>query len=123
MIDDLDIPPFLHISQERRAAAWAAYVAPRRAQNHALGDRGPGSVARRLGFPENPKDAETRAALSAREAAERLAKREASLMRLAEWKESTRAEQAEIEEVKARVCAVQEFENSRSARVPPAASR
>jgi hypothetical protein len=101
--DGLDIPSFLRIPQARRRAAWAEFDArPRRAQNHALDDRGPGSVARRLGFPENPRDEELRAALQAREEAQRLAKRESDLARLAEWKAARVAEQAEIEEVKAR---------------------
>jgi hypothetical protein len=101
--DGLDIPEFLRVSPEQRAAAWARYVAKPAGNNlndHALDDRGPGSVCRRAGMPDGINK-DFVAALEAREAAERLARREQGLTRLAEWKRRSQAESTEIEAVKA----------------------
>jgi hypothetical protein len=121
--DDLDIPEFLLIPQERRAAARARYVAkPVTANNPAIDDRGPGSVCRRAGIPDGINQAFVEA-IQAREAAERQVKREQGLTRLAAWKERTRVEQAEIEAVKAAARAQHQKgqkENRRKVARPPA---
>jgi hypothetical protein len=92
----LDIPGYLRISQEERAQArqdWKGFPSQPKA---ALEDRGPGSVARRLGYTDGINRTFV-AELEAREIAERARKREAGLARLAAWK----AEQAEIKAVQA----------------------
>jgi hypothetical protein len=102
--DGLDIPEFLKISQERRAAAWAEYDATRNANNNdhfITEERGPGAVCRRLGIPDGINQ-EFVAAIEARDQTIALAKREEGLARLAEWKARARAEKAEMDAIRSR---------------------
>jgi hypothetical protein len=103
-MDDLDIPAFLKISQEERAQAWRDWKGfPSAAVHGHRGDEdhGPGSVERRLGYPESPADALVREELNEGIRRATALKKEAGLARLAAWK----AEQAEIAAVKAAACA------------------
>src|SRR6266550_1195749 len=55
--DGLDIPAFCRLSREDRIAAWQLFdELPKSILTRATEDNGPGSVSRRLGFPESPAD-------------------------------------------------------------------
>jgi hypothetical protein len=95
--DGLDIPAFLKISQAERRAAWETWKGFPDQSKPIFDDRGPGSVARRLGYTDGINRTFV-AELEAREIAERARKREEGLARLAAWK----AGQAEIKAVQAR---------------------
>jgi hypothetical protein len=62
---DLDIPDFLRISAEERHKAWREWrgFPSQPAPMPANETDGPGSIARHLGYPENPLDARARAEL------------------------------------------------------------
>jgi hypothetical protein len=100
-MDGLDIPSFLQISQEERRKAWEEWKGFPNQPKAAVEDRGPGSVARRLGYPENPADAVARAELTAGilRAAE-ADKKEKAEARKAE-RAAQKAEREEIAAVKA----------------------
>jgi hypothetical protein len=91
----LDIPAFLKIPPEERRAAWETWKGFPDQGKPILDDRGPGSVARRLGYTDGINRTFV-AELQAREAAERVRKRQEGLARLAAWK----AGQAEIAAIK-----------------------
>jgi hypothetical protein len=69
---DLDIPDFLRISAEERQKAWHEWrgFPSQPAPMLANETSGPGSVARRLGYPESPSDALARAEFRRAHAAE-----------------------------------------------------
>jgi hypothetical protein len=97
MEDGLDIPECLRRSRSDNSAPWMRNVGPEipvreiRVQPE---DRGPGSVARKLGYPESPADAIARAEIEAGIRREVEVKKAEGLARLARWK-------AEIAAVKA----------------------
>jgi hypothetical protein len=68
--DFLDVPDFLRRGPDHTLWAWTEGVtgpASTPQQSSTPEDTGPGSVARRLGYPENPDDAVARAAILASE--------------------------------------------------------
>jgi hypothetical protein len=100
----MDVPQFLRISKEDRAAAWVEYYRGMKnpaADNAPVDDRGPGAVCRRLGIRDgiNKNFVDS---LRAQEEAERLRKRAESLEKLAAWKSRKRQETAEMNEVRVR---------------------
>jgi hypothetical protein len=95
--EGLDIPGYLRISQEERAQARQDWKGFPNQSKPVLDDRGPGSVARRLGYSDGINH-QFVAELQAREAAERARRREEGLARLQAWKQ----QQAEISAVRAK---------------------
>ena len=108
MDDGLDIPECLRRSRSDNSAPWMRNVGPEipvQPAAHANArfheDHSPGSVARRLGYPESPADVIARAEIEAGIQRETEAKKAERLAKLAAWKAEQKAERAEIAAVKA----------------------
>ncbi len=104
--DGLDIPAFCRLSREDRIAAWQLFdELPKSILTRATEDNGPGSVSRRLGFPESPADTAEREEYAAKERERAAVKQyETDRARYAFF-ERKKAEKAETDKVKAEAAA------------------
>jgi hypothetical protein len=104
--DGLDIPDYLRLSREDRIAAWQLFdEMPKAATVKLAEDNGPGSVARRLGFPENPADTIAREALADKERERAAIKQYENDRARYAFFERKQAEKAETDKVKAEAAA------------------